>query len=175
MTRAFVCCAVFLAVTGCQTNAPRPSASASTTKAVVPNVESPGGGARRKRTPRQMEVLRQFALAEAPNLWQTVQELKVEQTQRRAGLQRLDQELRDFGRLPETDLDFQTLVREADELDRVVDAILLKVEDAYLAQQKFRAMPSRGDYEVLMKSALENGVRAADGAARRFHKMARKK
>lgn len=48
-------------------------------------------------------------------------------------------------------------------------------EDAYIAQQKFRATPSRGDYEALMKSALENGIQAADGAARRFHKMAREK
>ena len=53
-----------------------------------------------------MEVLQQFALSEAPKLWQTVQDLKVEQTQRRAGIQRLDRELRDFGRSPETDLDF---------------------------------------------------------------------
>lgn len=72
-------------------------------------------------------MLQQFALSEAPKLWQTVQDLKVEQAQRRAGIQRLDRELRDFGRSPETDLDFQNLVREADELDRIVDAILLKV------------------------------------------------
>ena len=115
-----------------------------------------------------MEVLQQFALSEAPKLWQTVQDLKVEQTQRRAGIQRLDRELRDFGRSPETDLDFQNLVREADELDRIVNAILLKVEDAYIAQQKFRATPSRGDYEALMKSALENGIQAADAATSRI-------
>lgn len=117
-----------------------------------------------------MEVLQQFALSEAPKLWQTVQDLKVEQTQRRAGIQRLDRELRDFGRSPETDLDFQNLVREADELDRIVDAILLKVEDAYIAQQKFRATPSRRDYEALMKSALENGIQAADAATSRFQR-----
>ena len=120
-------------------------------------------------------MLQQLALSEAPKLSQTVQDLKLEQTQRRAGIQRLDRELRDFGRSPETDLDFQNLAREADELDRIVDAILLKVEDAYIAQQKFRATASRSDYEALMKSALENGIQAADAATSRFRKMGKEK
>ena len=173
MTRTFVGCVALVAVAGCQTDAPRPSASA--TNAVVSNAECPGRVSRQVWTPRQMAVLQQFSLSEAPKLWQTVQDLKVEQAQRRAGIQRLERELRDFGRSPETDLDFQNLVREADELDRIVDAILLKVEDAYIAQQKFRATPSRSDYEALMKSALENGIQAADAATSRFRKMGKEK
>ena len=171
--RTLVGCVALVAVAGCQTDAPRPSAPA--TNAVVSNAERPGRASRRVWTPRQMEVLQQFALSEAPKLWQTVQDLKVEQSQRRAGLARLKGELEDFGRSPSTDADYQNLVREANELDGVVNAILQKIEDAYIAQQKFRATPSRGDYAALMKSALENGIQEADAATSRFRKMAREK
>lgn len=126
-------------------------------------------------TQRQLEVLRSFALAEAPRLWETIQRLKAERVTRRAALVRLCKEMQEFGRDPKMDPDVATLSAREKELEESLSMVYRRLEEAYIAYKKMQATPGKREYEELMKSALEDGVREADATVARYHEMSRLK
>ena len=125
----------------------------------------------RPRSDRQVDMLREFALSEAPALWKTVQELKDEKKIREESLLRLDREMREFGRNPVEDTDYLELQASVRDLDRVIEEVMVKLEDAYIAREKFNATPGRKNYNELMRRTLEDGIREADSAANRYQKL----
>ena len=145
------------------------------TEKPVKNVKSASDVQRRKFTDKQIDVLRSFALTESPVLWQTVQTLKAEKATRKAGLDKLCKEMREFGRNPELDPDVAALKSAYEGLDGSLAVIYGKIEDAYIAYKKMQATPGRKEYADLMKTALEDGIQEADSAVARYRSMSRNK
>jgi len=115
-------------------------------------------------TPRQLDVLRTFALQESPTLWQTVQELRAERETADAGLKSLRTDLLEFGRNPEADKDYVELMSACEGIDRSLEDVCSKLEEAYIAYKKQQALPECG---AIMRQALEDGLQEADFALRR--------
>ena len=120
---------------------------------------------------KQLNLLRSFALAESPKLWQTVQALRAEHETRTAALSRLRSELVDFGRNPDADPDYVSLKASNDRLLESVNTIYAKMEDAYIAYKKFQATPGSREYGDMMKRALEDGMQEADSAVAKYQTM----
>ena len=146
--------------------APETSASAASVRETAP---------RRAWTEKQLDALRSFALVESPSLWQTVQMLKAEKASRKASLESLCKEMRDFGRDPETDPDVAALRASFADLDGSLATIYEKLEEAYIAYKKMQATPGHREYADMMKAALEDGVKEADATAARYREMSRSK
>lgn len=123
----------------------------------------------------QLELLRTFALQESPELWQTVQALRAERESRMAGLKKLRAELIDFGRNPDEDPDYVALKAANDGLLDSLNAIFMKLEDAYIAYKKFEATPSRREYGDVMRKVLADGLLDASEAEKRYIQMSRTK
>ncbi len=123
----------------------------------------------------QLGLLRTFALQESPELWQTVQALRAERELRTAGLKKLRAELIDFGRNPDEDPDYVTLKAANDGLLDSLNAIFVKLEDAYIAYKKFEATPSRSEYGDVMRKVLADGLRDASEAEKHYLQMSRTK
>lgn len=130
---------------------------------------------RRVWTNKQLDALRSFALTESPRLWQTVQMLKAEKASRKAALESLCKEMRDFGRNPETDSDVAALRTALADLDGSLATIYEKLEEAYIAYKKMQATPGRREYADMMKAALEDGVKEADATAARYRELSKSK
>ena len=124
---------------------------------------------------KQLNLLRSFAIAESPKLWQTVQVLRAEHETRAAALVKLRTELIDFGRNPDADPDYVSLKAANDRLLESVNVIYAKIEDAYIAYKKFQATPGHKEYGDMMKRALEDGIQGADAAVAKYRTMFKEK
>ena len=129
----------------------------------------------RKRTSAQVQMLQDFAMKESPKIWQTIQAMRAEMTTSGAKLKSLWEELQLFGRNPDADEDYKSLLAGLQELRHAYDAIFDKLEDAYIAAKKYEASPSRKDYQATMTRALEDGINDANMATERYKAMTRQK
>ena len=168
-----------LCLAGCQTQSQSqepPTASVGRRDPSPTNLASPPPQPlHRKRTPAQVQLLQGFAMKESPKIWQTIQAMRAEMMTSGAKIKNLREELQLFGRNPEFDEDYKSLVAGVQELRRAYDAIFDKLEDAYIAAKKYEASPSRKDYQETMKRALEDGINDANMATERYKAMTRQK
>ena len=56
-------------------------------------------------------------------------------------------------------------------MEAAAKSLHAKIEDAYLAYCKFQATPSRKDYDELRRKILDDGIKEAESAAKRFEQM----
>ena len=129
----------------------------------------------KRRQKAKDEKIQDFALKEAPKVWEVYQSLKSEIDVQNEKIEELRKSLESFGRSPEQDTDFVRICALRDDMTRSRDALRTKLEDAYIAAKKYEAAPSRKDYQELHKKALEDGVLEADAASARFKEMRRNK
>lgn len=129
----------------------------------------------KRRQKAKDEKIQDFALKEAPKVWEVYQSLKSEIDVQNEKIEELRKSLESFGRSPEQDTDFVRICALRDDMTRSRDALRTKLEDAYIAAKKYEAAPSRKDYQELHKKALEDGVLEADSASARFKEMRRNK
>lgn len=129
----------------------------------------------KRRQKAKDEKIQDFALKEAPKVWEVYQSLKSEIDVQNEKIEELRKSLESFGRSPEQDTDFVRICALRDEMKRSSEALRTKLEDAYIAAKKYEAAPSRKDYQELHKKALEDGVLEADSASARFKEMRRNK
>lgn len=170
--KCFMAVVVALAVSGCVTRKPNPTDVVNHERsAVATEVEM----SRRQFTATQIDVLRSFALTEAPQLWQMVQSIKAGAVSQKAALARLREEMEAFGRDPNTDPDVAALSVTQRELENSVTSIYIKLEEAYIAYKKMQATPGRSEYAKTMRTALEDGVKEADRMTLQFKDMSRNK
>ena len=117
------------------------------------------------------DILRDFALRESPSLWQTIQAIRAEVAVRRKKLARLRVDLQEFNRKPESDKDYRRWDSEIDSLLDSLVAVFSKLEEAYIAAKKFELLPSIASNRDAMKRALEERVKEADNATKRYREM----
>ena len=115
--------------------------------------------------------LRDFAVREAPVLWKTYQDLQGEISEQNKRIADLAKSFKEFDKDPRQDADYVRICSMRDEMVASVKSMHTKIEDAYLAYCKFQATPSRKDYDELRRKMLEDGIREAEDAARRFDQM----
>lgn len=125
----------------------------------------------RKRDLHKEELLRKFALKEAPMVWKAVQDLQANISQMEANLAALKKELRDFGRDPEKDQDVVRLVQMHADMKASLDVLYQKLRDAYIASKKYEATPGRRDYEALRRKTIDDGIQEAELVVQRFKMM----
>lgn len=120
---------------------------------------------------KREDTLRDFALKEAPKLWQTYQALGAAIDEQRTKIENLRSELRRFGRDPDMDDDVKGLVGQLGELVSMRKELHEKLEKAYLQFLFDAATPDKGTADDLRKKALDDGLRIAEEVERRFGKM----
>ena len=125
----------------------------------------------RRLSAKQENLLRTFALQEAPQLWQTVQSLRGEIVSRNKAMTQLAAELREFDRKPEDDTTYRELQVGREQIACTLDNVYQKLENAYIAYKKFQATPGRKEYADAMNRALEDGIHEAEMMESRFKKM----
>ena len=125
----------------------------------------------RRLSAKQENLLRMFALQEAPQLWQTVQSLRGEIVSRNKAMTQLAAELREFDRKPEDDTTYRELQVGREQIACTLDNVYQKLENAYIAYKKFQATPGRKEYADAMNRALEDGIHEAEMMESRFKKM----
>ena len=131
--------------------------------------------AQAKATADREDKLRTFALKEAPSLWQTYQALGAQIVEQGKRIEDLRKTLVEFDKNPDFDPDYKAICAQREEMVGTKESLHKKLEDAYLAFRKFEATPSHKEYDELRRRALEDGVRAADEAAKRFTIMRKEK
>lgn len=123
--------------------------------------------ARLKRETR----LREFAVKDAPALWKTYQDLQGAITEQGKRIADLGKTLEEFDKQPSQDADYVRICSMRDEMIVAARSMHTKIEDAYLAYCKFQATPSRKDYDELRRKIIEDGIKEAEAAAKRFDQM----
>lgn len=127
----------------------------------------------RQWTSSQIEELRAFALRESPLLWKTIVELQAECRTREISLRNLCDEMRGFGRDPESDVDCVKLQRECDDIKETINGVFVRLEEAYITYKKFEARPGEKDYSEIIHKSLEEGIQEAELAERRYRDMSK--
>ena len=163
-------------LTGCQSPMPPPQPQPIQSPVqVVVRETPPPEPVPRMRTVEQIQLLRDFAMKESPQISKTIQQLNGEISDSIVRLKKLRAEMLEFDRNPDADEDYKALKVGLRELQRAYDAIFDKLEDAYIAAKKYEASPSRKDYHEMMKRAFEDGVQDANMATERYKEMTRQK
>ena len=129
----------------------------------------------KKRTETQIRMLQDFAIKESPETWLIVQSMRAEISINGTKLKQLRSELLEFDRNPDEDEGYKSLENGLRELRQAYDALLDRLEEAYIASKKFEASPSRKDYQDVMKHAIENGIQEATMATERYKVMSQQK
>lgn len=113
-------------------------------------------------------LLKDFAIRESKSLWENCQMLSGEIDALTSRISKARQQLRLVGKVPEEDARFIELCSNRDELELSRQAIVEKIEEAYIAALKFSAMPALARCMELKRRAIEDGEKEAESIARRF-------
>lgn len=125
--------------------------------------------------PQRDDLIRPFALKEAPEMWRVIQKLRGEIELVKCNAVKLEKELIEFGRNPSESSDIGRLRETLVELQDLHDRVYRKLIDAYVAAKKYHAMPSRRDYAELKRRALEDGLNEAAMTERKYDAMSQGK
>ena len=136
-------------------------------KAAIIAEEKKREEARRNREER----IRAFALKEAPVLWKTYQDLQGAIAEQDVCIADLAKTLKDFEKDPSRDADYLRICSMRDEMVVSVKSMRTKIEDSYLAYCKFQATSSHREFDELQRKILEDGIKEAESAIRRFDQM----
>ena len=121
------------------------------------------------------DKIRDFALKEAPSVWKAYQFLSGSIEERDRKIAELRKTLELFGLKSDEDADVRKLSRARDEMSASRDAIKAKLEEAYLQTRKFAATPDRKEFDDLRKQAVEDGIKEAQVALKRYKAMKERK
>lgn len=126
-------------------------------------------GAESKRL--REDTIRSFALAEAPELWRVYLRVQAELEEQSRREEKLRLVLGEFGRDPDSDMDYSSLVSMREDLRQALDKMKTKIEDAYLASCKFEATPSCVEFGNQMRNDISEGLKVAELLQQRYGAM----
>lgn len=128
-----------------------------------------------KERERLHDDLRNFALRYAPRLWETSVRASAEITNQNERIERLEHTLRELGRDPAADADFQRICQRRDQLVRATEVMRQKLEDAYLAAQKSEVIQDGASYQDMMRQILQESILEAEKAESYFIQITKEK
>lgn len=121
------------------------------------------------------DKVRDFALKEAPSVWKAYQFLTGAIDDQDKKIAELRKTLEMFGSNVDEDADIRKLLHARNEMAASRDVIKEKLEEAYLQARKFAATPDRTEFDELRKQAVEDGVKEAQAALKRYKAMKEQK
>ena len=119
--------------------------------------------------------IRDFAMQEASQMWQTYENLGVEIESLSSKIGKLRESLLAFEIDPEKDDDYARLVSMRENIVKSRDVLHQKMKDAYIASCKFAAIPNSKEFDQLRRRTIEDGIREAELAEERYRTMSREK
>lgn len=124
---------------------------------------------------KKRDLVRDFALKEAPATWESFQALESECESASVQVAELRKTLESFGKDAEGDNDFIAARQKLGEMNQTRAALWGAMERAYIQYCKFKA--SSGDVELaeLSSSATADAIKAADAAKERYRTMTQEK
>lgn len=123
------------------------------------------------REQRREEALKEFALKEAPQMWQTYEGLGAAIENQSSRMAELRKTLVSFERNPDEDADYMELVSNRQAMVESRDSLHEKIQKAYLQYCKFLATPGNAEVESLHRKVMEDAMQEADAAKMRFKEM----
>lgn len=117
------------------------------------------------------DKIRSFALAEAPELWRVFLRAQAELEEQSRREEKLRSVLVEFGRNPDSDKDYSSLVSMREDLRQALEKMKTKIVDAYLASCKFEATPSRIEFGNQMRNDINEGLKVAELLQQRYGAM----
>ena len=127
------------------------------------------------RTQSKDEKVRDFILKESPSLWQTYQDVGVAIEEQSSRIVKLRKTLEEFDVDADADADYVNLVKKLDEIKVSRAAMKHQMEKAYIESRKFAASPTRKEFDELRHKALEDGIKEAQLAIRKFEGLKEQK
>lgn len=124
---------------------------------------------------RSEDELRAFALSESPRLWETLQELRASADVQNDALENLRLSFAARGLSPKGDKEFEKVRSCRNVLVRNVLLVEDRLTEAFVMACKFRATPTKTEFESACRKALREGVAEAERARRQFKSMQEEK
>ena len=112
--------------------------------------------------------LRAFALANTPELWRVLQQLKSLHQDTNQQLQKLQSALESVGRAAEQDVDYQRFGRKRNELAMMIRKLDNELQNAYIAYVKYETAPDSRTFSNQVAAAYQSGMQTAREATARY-------
>lgn len=117
--------------------------------------------------------LRDFALRESPVLWETIQTIKAEIEVRDRELSELKEAMCQRGAGASDCSEYKRICRLRNRLVRSLRKVEESLASAYTLKCQYDAMPTNTEFEKTARRAIEDGVREARMAEKRYKEMKR--
>lgn len=124
---------------------------------------------------RLEDELRTFALKESPRIWQTVQYLRAEMEVQDELIAKTRKTSADLGIECRNDPDFRRACRLRNKLVRSLRRVEDRLSEALVAYKEYQATPSKAEFALAMRKALEDGVLEAGLVKRQYEEMRNEK
>ncbi|MEI6645976.1 MAG: hypothetical protein WCP12_08050 [bacterium] len=124
-----------------------------------------------KTTNVRQNMLREFALEHAPELWKTAQDIKALIEDSNARMDQLKKNLETLGNKPDDDEDYQKMGTKRNELSMVLMKLEEELEAAFLQYSKFQAAPDGKSVSNSVTRALSEGKQSAVEARERYEAL----
>ena len=124
---------------------------------------------------KKHDLVRDFALKEAPSTWEAFQTLESESETAKAQVAELRKTLESFHKNADEDNDYIAAKRKLAEMNQTRDTLWKAMERAYIQYCKFKASAGDAELAELSKSATASAVKEADAAKERYRAMSQAK
>lgn len=124
---------------------------------------------------KKRNLVRDFALKEAPSTWEAFQTLESECETAKTQVAELKKTLESFNKNADDDNDYNGAKKKLAEMNQTRDTLWKAMERAYIQYCKFKASAGDAELAELSKSATAAAVKEADVAKERYRAMSQTK
>ena len=124
---------------------------------------------------KKRNLVKDFALKEAPSTWEALQKLESECETVKAKVAELKKTLESFNKKAEEDNDFIAAKQKLVEMNQARDTLWKAMEQAYIQYCKFKASAGDAELAELSHNATTAAIKEAGAAKERYRRMAQEK
>ena len=124
---------------------------------------------------KKRDLVRDFALKEAPLTWEALQTLESECETVKAQVAELKKTLESFNKNAEADNDFIAARQKLRDMNQARDTLWKAMERAYIQYCKFKASAGDAELAELSRNATTAAIKAAGAAKERYRAMVQEK
>lgn len=120
---------------------------------------------------KKRDLVRGFALKEAPSIWEAFQALESERETVKTQAAELKKTLESFNKNADDDNDYKAAMKKLAEINQTCHTLWRAMERAYIQYCKFKASAGDAELAELSKNATAAAVKEADAAKERYRDM----
>ena len=124
---------------------------------------------------RKDSVMKDFAVREMPSVWNTIQKLKIAAKEQDEKVKKFESDLMKLGRVPENEPKYVKTCENRYQLVELLKSVYKNLEDAYIAAQHFEVSVGDKKLESIKNKTIEDGIREAEMASRRYEQLMEEK